>query len=1369
MQDPRRSSLKGLEDLNEIIIETKQKEDIFSWNDILNIFDKNYENKVREIYDKYHGDLHHVNYIQYDYLNFDERQYDENDIELIMISYKDKKVNYTNFSKKDNYDDLNSKFNNYTDDKNNKNKIPIVIEISKDVNKDVKFYLFFRIKKITDERQKRRNKYEYKFTIEELIEDAMMSVNEKYICIKIPHVFESIQNQSSPNKKKQYAKNLVDQIRQSNHNLQMIWLNNENYFTDNVNPYLYFKNIDSGFYINMLLSNINGKLKYSHITFHAQEGSNNKIHFKFENEKNISVKYGTELSIENYDDKIENYFKFVEKEKKNSLHVITENCLREIMEFTQQTISKFIFDKLDDESYYNFIKRNVNFDQHLIHEYLRRKYTPIANFKEKSEVYFYDFEIKNQDQFKNQKKNVYIKVEWNYNLLMIQIEINYYEINKQWYKRKIPKVRADKIRAIPYIDNNNIKLFYVSDTIKRSNQYNYDIFLDKDYLYIKEFDFEFNLTSLINQNEFIRNREIHNKFLFNSDEKKLNYVDIVINKKKNTYIRIYNKSNLFTMIYIIKNGEKSNELLKLDINLENFIKLDNYIKNKNFENIFNNEKNKKIFKIDSIYDLNYFKINGNDNLENIIKKLNDDDEFYTDNFNDMYQITNILLLNLYNINENNIYKVSLNQKIFDKILDRHLLYIGNYNYDKDGEDKDEEIYFDFDKHHILRPAKIYNTFNKYYNFIIIKNKSKIKIENELKNLTSYIFLYKTETKEIILLGIYHYIGNYRSIPEVIELSNDFKEYESFQSYTEIIKDNLNYYMQIDRTEYIVHNKKMSLRNNEIDPFFDIKIDISPIINKFNNNLINYNEDKSISEKVYYKMNGHFSFYFGNGIIELSYVNFLLAKLHFRFENENQIVDRLEFETNYKISTIYEMFKNIIKEKKLNYENALIVIKKYEHIEFKSPFIKIEEILKIFYDKNIKIHIAEENKQKDKSGQEGGSQDEKKKIEPILYFIHTYKIQGISENKKTTYNNIFKIIKNDFNQEIEKNKNISFNFMYDGSIIKSKDRHNSYENIYKINKFKDIDDLMITIYDFGNHGNCDKFHEYLEYDESTDHYFFLKDEGYSYFWTVRKSISTQSKSIKYISFYEDKFYELSIEEGKKSFFDGMFPLIKFNYEKNYTIIICDKEIYIWKKICTVDECLIRKSNDYFYNTNEGYNYYPDYKIKYYYNYNKKYFYNVKNFMDGYKRNYLIIDEIKFRYNEILINNKDNSINNNTIPDRNEYFDLKKNFKNDNQYKNLLSKNFYFYTSVKSFDSIFIKIINDIRNILVDEIPFNIDFDRVLPYETQDGGYFNKYIKYKKKYLNINFPNYDFKKEFIKNGIDYKTKYLKYKKKYLNNEK
>jgi hypothetical protein len=53
--------------------------------------------------------------------------------------------------------------------------------------------------------------------------------------------------------------------------------------------------------------------------------------------------------------------------------------------------------------------------------------------------------------------------------------------------------------------------------------------------------------------------------------------------------------------------------------------------------------------------------------------------------------------------------------------------------------------------------------------------------------------------------------------------------------------------------------------------------------------------------------------------------------------------------------------------------------------------------------------------------------------------------------------------------------------------------------------------------------------------------------------------------------------------------------------------------------------------------------------------------------------------------------------------------------------------------------------------------------------QNGGYFNKYIKYKKKYLNINFPNYDFKKECIKNGIDYKTKYLKYKKKYLNNEK
>merc|ERR1712146_625543 len=122
------------------------------------------------------------------------------------------------------------------------------------------------------------------------------------------------------------------------------------------------------------------------------------------------------------------------------------------------------------------------------------------------------------------------------------------------------------------------------------------------------------------------------------------------------------------------------------------------------------------------------------------------------------------------------------------------------------------------------------------------------------------------------------------------------------------------------------------------------------------------------------MNGHFSFYFGNDIIELSYVNFLLAKLHFR----------LEYETNYEISTIYEMFKNIIEEKKLNYENALIVIKKYEHIESKSSFNKIEEILDIFYDKNIKLRVAEENKQKDKFGQEGGSQDD---FEQIYFFTH----------------------------------------------------------------------------------------------------------------------------------------------------------------------------------------------------------------------------------------------------------------------------------------------------------------------------------------------------------------------------------------------
>ena len=92
----------------------------------------------------------------------------------------------------------------------------------------------------------------------------------------------------------------------------------------------------------------------------------------------------------------------------------------------------------------------------------------------------------------------------------------------------------------------------------------------------------------------------------------------------------------------------------------------------------------------------------------------------------------------------------------------------------------------------------------------------------------------------------------------------------------------------------------------------------------------------------------------------------------------------------------------------------------------------------------------------------------------------------------------------------------------------------------------------------------------------------------------------------------------------------------------------------------------------------------------------------------------------------------------------------------------------------------KIIKEILIIIINELPYNNltlndNLSKILQElikelsKPQNGGYFNKYIKYKKKYLNINFSNYDFKKEYIKNGIDYKTKYLKYKKKYLNNEK
>ena len=649
-------------------------------------------------------------------------------------------------------------------------------------------------------------------------------------------------------------------------------------------------------------------------------------------------------------------------------------------------------------------------------------------------------------------------------------------------------------------------------------------------------------------------------------------------------------------------------------------------------------------------------------------------------------------------------------------------------FEKDEEDEDE-IYFDFDKPHILRPAKIYNTLNRYYNFIIIKNKSKIKIENELKNLTSYIFLNKTEKKEIILLGISHYIGNY-SPYRVIELSNDFKEYQSFQSYTEIIYDNINYYMQIDRNEYIVHNKKMSLRNNDIDPFFNIKIDISPIINKFNNNLINYNEDQSISEKAYYKMNGHFSFYFGNGIIELSYVNFLLAKLHFRFENENQIVDRLEFETNYKISTIYQMFKNIIEEKKLNYENALIVIKKYEHIEFKSSFNEIKEILDIFYDKNIKLHVAEENKQKDKFGQEGGSQDD---FEQIYFFTH--RNPKIINNNK--YYTIFNLFLDEFLNESQKNENISFNFMIeDIDEIKKKinmdpysfrDKISTHQNLFKINRFKDISYLKIVFFDNNNINN--NFSDFCNFENLLNKNY-LEDINYSYFYTFRNFEANEIT-----------------EKSNVSFFDT-FPLIKFNHEKKLTTIICSKKIYIWKKICTEEECkqIFEETEITITDTN-----FPDYQFNYIFD-----------------KNNIQITDIKFKYNEIIKNNEEKIIEENSIINRNGYFDVEEDL---NQYNNDERMGIY---------KILMKIIKEIIIIIMNELPYNnltlndnlsIILQELIEElsKPQNGGYFNKYIKYKKKYLNINFSNYDFKKEYIKNGIDYKTKYLKYKKKYLNNEK
>ena len=817
----RRSSLKGLEKINKNILEVGNREttELFSWNQLLDdlvnkkikLDNDYYENQVRKIYDDiFYNDPHHSDYIQGDFLDFDYNQFDPNDIELIMIR-KEKDKNSNNWTEKyqnhkyqntDNWYNINNledKYNKYFDQKivANRDKIPIVIEISKDTNPDIKFHLFFRIiKDNQDFRQKRRNNYNYKFIIKELLDTR----KDRYLWVKINDnkynsVFEAIQRSKN---KMNYVKNtLINEIREGKHNFNIQWYPYEgSYFENNNNPYLNFNYIDSGYYINMLLPDEKYSFKSCHITFHNQAGNINKIHFKFEND-NKKVIYGTDLRIENYENDVTNYFKLevISNEyfvnKKNLLHQKTVDFLIQIMELTQRTISLYIFDNLNDAEYLNFIISYNKFNQHLIHEYLRRKYTPIANSKEKGELYFYDFKIKKY-QFK--KKNVYIKVEFdiffvNYNLLMIQIEINYDDN------------RVDKIRAIPYIDgsdNNNIKLFYVNNNIKRNNQYNYEIFLDKDYLYIEEFDFYFYLTSLINQNEFNRNIEIHKKFLLITDD---NYVDIVINKKKNTYIRIFNNSsnqfeiyhnyiNYFDMYYIIKDGKEDYELLKLDINLENFIKLDNYIKNKNFQNIFNNEKNKKIFKIESIYDSNYFKINGN--LENFIKKLNDDDEFYTDNFNDMYQITNILLLNLYKIlDENNIYKVSLNQKIFDKILNRHLLYIGNYNYDKEDmkiDNNDRDIKIDNDK-----------LDKDIYDFLYSKDNDDrdIKIDNDDRDIYEYL----SNNKNKILI----FYGN-----NIDQNSNESKYFDltpllSKQIKDKIQPDSINNFKQ----EFIYEKEKIS--------------------------------------------------------------------------------------------------------------------------------------------------------------------------------------------------------------------------------------------------------------------------------------------------------------------------------------------------------------------------------------------------------------------------------------------------------------------------------------------------------------------------------------------------------------------------------
>ena len=670
----------------------------------------------------------------------------------------------------------------------------------------------------------------------------------------------------------------------------------------------------------------------------------------------------------------------------------------------------------------------------------------------------------------------------------------------------------------------------------------------------------------------------------------------------------------------------------------------------------------------------------------------------------MYQITNKLLKKLYIIDENYMYLYSLNKKIYDDILGRHLLYIGNYK-----SNKDEGI--DFDKNHILRPGKIYNTFDKNYNFIIIKKK--------LENLTVYFFLYRNEKKkEIILLGISHYIDG---ILRVIELSNYFNKYDLFQNYAIFIKDILNYYMQIEDTEYIVHNKSLNLRNYTINHIFDNLNEYNnfsnfePTINKITKDDLNYNDN---SEKNYYLMDEHFIFYFNNDTIDLSYINVPLAKLYFRIKNENKIVDKLEFETNYGISTIYDKFTSIIQKKKLLInENALIVIKKYENIIFdnrygydeqESYFQMIDNILDIFYDKNIKIHVAEKNKQEND-------------FEQIYFFTNINQDTKKNDNK---YDIIFNLFQNEFIEDIIEDKNISCNFMIKGIEKKTLD---DSDTLFKIDRFKGLDHLRIIFFDNNNFEDCN-FNTLLDKDH-------LKNIRIEYFYTFKN--------------FEANFIT---EKSNVSFFDT-FPLIKFDYVNNATIIICRENIYAWDKICTSKECGPFSDEEiYLNNSDYQFNYEPcnnkkgilllDMKFKY-----ENDYYIVKNNMNNYNYNEFLGILSYYQYDYYIVKNNMNNYN-------------------DNKIKFLGSTICRILISLKNILPFGIHIDNNLENNNI----FSIGFSKAISHlNSQNGGYFNKYIKYKKKYLDINFPNYDFKKEYIKNGIDYKTKYLKYKKKYLNNEK